>query len=213
MNIYLNIELVRKFWYIIYTRNNFRVSILVEIEGQKSNGNLILIWLKLANELKLSINKHLLFSNTANNATTATKTRPTHAHNESVQIRFIIVLVELGLATLDRLEQGVVNEYELLFGLNQIIPLVTYVLQECVYVNGGFRLYLLHHGVNDYVSSRATHACRAVNDNWATKFRIWTGWFLDEWENWHDVIRNAVIGPISKMKLIHQTFAVASLLI
>jgi hypothetical protein len=67
------------------------------------------------------------------------------------------VLGDVGFFAGDGLDQSVVNENVLFFGLHQKVALRTDVAQETEHVDAFFVLDLLEHGVQDDVGARATN--------------------------------------------------------
>ena len=88
------------------------------------------------------------------------------------------------------------TENVLLLGLDQIVALLSNVLQEAKHVETAGRLDLFQHGINDYVRASSTHAGAAVHNDGAAVFRrVGLGGFLDEGEHGKGVSRDPVVRP------------------
>lgn len=66
------------------------------------------------------------------------------------------------VAALERLEHGVVDENVLLFGLDQVVALLSNVLKKPKHVEALLVFDLFHHRINHYVRPCAANACTAV---------------------------------------------------
>ena len=127
------------------------------------------------------------------------------AHEQTSQIGHVAVAVclgELGFAALDRLEEHIVDEYELLLGLHQVVPLLPDVFEERVHVYGAAVNDLLHHCVDHDVGAGAAHACRAMHHDRTGAFRIGARALSYERENRQNVVGHAVVRPVGEVVLI-----------
>lgn len=77
---------------------------------------------------------------------------------EAMDVLWQASLVNVGLAGLDGLHQGVVYEGVLFLGLHEVIPLAPYVLQEAEHVDVPSGLNLPQHGIDHHIAASPTHA-------------------------------------------------------
>ena len=116
---------------------------------------------------------------------------------------------ELGVAALERLDERVVDEYELLLGLDEIVALLAYVLEKGVHVYGRLGDALADHGVYDDVGAGATDARATVHDDRAAvRLRVGARRLLDEVEHGQDEKRHAVVRPVGEVILVDEALQV-----
>ena len=77
---------------------------------------------------------------------------------EAVDVPGEAALPDVRLPALDGLEEGVVDEHVLLLGLDEVVPLPPDVLQVGEDVDVAAGRDLTHHGVEDDVAARPSHA-------------------------------------------------------
>ena len=130
---------------------------------------------------------------------------------QTVDVGLVVVLGELGLAALVRLEQNVVDEDKLLLGLHEIVALVSYVLEERVNVNGALVFHLFHHRVDDDVGACAADARATVDHDGPAELWVRARRLLDEREHRQNVDGHAVVGPVRKVVLIDETLRITPL--
>lgn len=111
---------------------------------------------------------------------------------------------EIRLAARNRLDQGVVQENVLLFGLHEEVSLRSDVPKKAENVEQPPVFDLLQHRVEDDVCAGPAHARTAVHDDRAGVLGIRRRRLPHEVEDGQGVVGRAMVGPISVVILIHE---------